>query len=128
MKTQILLLLTLLNLSIIAVAEVPVIRAEISVSPEMQPLFQKGGRLILHLTGQHQKEPRSSSEVTIGLTPEDWNPAQSVVLDSRSKDALSLGLEKISDLSSEKIYYQAVYNIFPPRAIVAGNPSVKSLH
>jgi len=118
-------LILILCLSIIPVwaQEVASLQVKIAVSPEMQKSFQKGGRLLLHLTTQREKEPRSKSEITIGVTPPNWNPSQAFVIDTKSKEVLINGLEKLSGHNSEKYYYQVVYkqNIDDGNENVEGN-------
>ena len=87
----------------------PSLQVQIAVSPEMQQSFQKGGRLLLHVTTQGEKEPRSKSEITIGVTPMNWNPTQPFLIDTKNKNLLSNGLEKLSEQHSEKYYCQVVY-------------------
>ena len=87
----------------------PSLQVQIAVSPELQQSFQKGGRLLLHVTTQREKEPRSKSEITIGLTAMNWNPTQPFIIDTKNKNLLSTGLEKLSGQHSEKYYCQVVY-------------------
>ena len=89
--------------------DVTTLQAKISVSSEMQKSFHQGGRLLLHLTSQREKEPRNMSEITIGVTPPNWNPSQTFVIDPKSKNVLTNGFEKLSGHNSEKYYYQVVY-------------------
>jgi hypothetical protein len=99
------------------------IKISISVSPEMQSSFQKGGRLLFHLTNQNEKEPRSHSEVTIGVTPDSWNPSNPFIIDIKNKAVLSNGLDKLAASLSKKYYYQVVYkqNIDDGNENVPGN-------
>lgn len=87
--------------------EIPFIKAEISVAPQLKQSFQKGGRLLLHLTKRQEREPRSRSEITIGVTPVGWNTSQSFIIDTKHKDVLVNGFLNLS--TQEKYYYQAVY-------------------
>jgi enterochelin esterase-like enzyme len=100
---------------------IPEIKAEIAVTPEMRQAFQKGGRLILHLTKKREREPRSHSEITIGVTPENWDASQLFIIDTKNKGVLANGLDNLS--GQEKYYYQAVYkqNIDDGNENVAGN-------
>ncbi|NQU54804.1 MAG: hypothetical protein HQ522_19965 [Bacteroidetes bacterium] len=103
--------------------EIPFIKATISVSPEMKQSFQEGGRLLLHLKWQSDREPRNRAEITIGVTPENWDPTQSFILDTRNKDVLTSGLDKLSEQVSGKYYCQVVYkqNIDDGNENVPGN-------
>ena len=103
--------------------EVSSLQVKIAVSPEMQKSFQQGGRLLLHLTTQREKEPRSKSEITIGVTPQNWNPSRTFVIDTKNKNVLTNGFEKLFGHSSEKYYYQVVYkqNTDDGNENVAGN-------
>lgn len=78
---------------------------------------------MLHLTNQNEKEPRSKSEVTVGVTPEDWDPATSFVIDTKRKNILNTGMDKMSAHVGEKYYFQVVYkqNITDGNENVTGN-------
>lgn len=81
----------------------------ISVSSAVKSSFVSGGRLLLHITKQREKDPRSKSEITIGFTPPNWNPDQSISFDTKNKEVLSRGLEKLSGVDTGKYFYQVVY-------------------
>ncbi len=89
--------------------EVPFSKAEISVSAEVKKSFEQGGRILLHLTKQREKEPRLKSELVIGLTPANWAGSVPLEFDSRTKNILIFTTEKNLPLAAEKYYYQAVY-------------------
>ena len=89
--------------------ESPSLQATIAVSPEIQKSFQQGGRLLLHLTSQREKGSRNKSEITIGVTPQNWNPSRTFVIDTKNKNVLTYGFEKLSGNNSEKYYYKVVY-------------------
>ena len=109
-RTQLFLAAALCLSSFITWAQkIPSLQAKINITPEMQQSFQKGGRLLLHLTKQREKDPRSKSEITIGVTPLDWNPTQSFLLDTKNKNVLSNELDELSGHLSEKYYCQLVY-------------------
>ena len=78
---------------------------------------------MLHLTNQNEKEPRSKAEVTVGVTPEDWDPATSFVIDTKRKNILNTGMDKMSAHVGEKYYFQVVYkqNITDGNENVTGN-------
>jgi len=99
------------------------LKVKVDVSPDVKASFQKGGRLLLHLTNQHEREPRSRSEVTIGVTPEDWDASKIFLIDTKKKNALVNGLDKLTSHLSEKYYYQVTYkqNIADGNENVAGN-------
>ena len=103
--------------------ETPFLLVKIAVSPEMQKSFQQGGRLLLHLTNQREKDSRNKSENTIGVTPQNWNPSRTFVFDTKNKNVLTNGLEKLSGHISEKYYYKVVYkqNIDDGNENVEGN-------
>lgn len=79
--------------------------------------------MLLHLTNQNEKEPRSKAEVTVGVTPEDWDPATSFVIDTKRKNILNTGMDKMSAHVGEKYYFQVVYkqNITDGNENVTGN-------
>lgn len=118
------LLMSFLFVTILSVAQRPLsLKVSISVSPEMKSSFIKGGRLIFHVTNQREKEPRNKSEVSIGATPENWDPANSCVIDTKKKNVLANGMEKLAAHVGDKYYYQVVYkqNIYDGNENVAGN-------
>lgn len=81
----------------------------LAVAPKMQSSFIPGGRILVHLTKQHEKTPRNKSEITIGFTSADWNPAKPVSFDTRNGKVLTNGLEKLNGIDTGKYYYQVVY-------------------
>ena len=88
----------------------PYLKAEISLSSKIKQSFQTGGRLLLHITQQNEREPRNRSEITIGVTPQNWNPSQPFIINTRNnKEVLSVGTDKISEITQGKFYYQVVY-------------------
>jgi len=101
--------------------ETPSLQVKIAVSPEMQKSFQQGGRLLLHLTSQREKDSRNKSEITIGVTPQNWNPSRTFVIDTKNKNVSNNGMEKLSGHNSEKYYYKVVYK----QNIDDGNESVE---
>jgi predicted alpha/beta superfamily hydrolase len=84
-------------------------KISVSISPALQSSFTKGGRLLFHLTTQNEREPRSRSEVAIGVTPENWDGKKNYIIDTRKKMVLSNGIDKLPAHLSEKYYYQVVY-------------------
>jgi S-formylglutathione hydrolase FrmB len=91
-------------------AQTPVsIKLTVSVSPEVKNLFMKGGRIMLHLTNQNNWEVKPKSEATVGITPENWESNKSFVLDSRKKNVLTIGLDKLVSHISEKYYFSVTY-------------------
>jgi enterochelin esterase-like enzyme len=69
----------------------------------------KGGRLILHLTNQNNREVKPKSEATIAVTPDNWKSNNRFVLDSKDKNVLIVGLDKLPTHFSEKYYYNVTY-------------------
>ncbi|WP_229250450.1 alpha/beta hydrolase-fold protein [Emticicia aquatilis] len=98
-------------------------QVSIGITPEIRKSFIKGGRLILHVTKQHEREPRLWSEIAFGVTPQNWEINQSFVLDSKNKNVLNIGLDKLKGNPSDKYYFQVVYkqNIEDGQENVAGN-------
>ncbi len=77
----------------------------ITVVPELQKSFTKGGRLLLHFSKQIQKEPRQGSDFTVGITPQNWDGSSTFELNATDKGILSSGALP----SAGKIYCQVVY-------------------
>lgn len=102
-----------LSLANVKAGELPFPKATISVSPELKPSFRKGGRLMLHLTRQHEKEPRYRADITVGVTPKNWDCTDPFIIDISNSDVLLYGFEKWPALSAGKCYYQAVYKQNP---------------
>ncbi len=130
MKKQILIVLLLacfFSTIVVKAQDLPYIRANISVSPQMKESFQSGGRLLLHLTKQSEREPRIISEISIGVSPDNWEATQTFILDTRNNDVLTKGMEKLSEQVPEKYYYQIVYkqNIDDGNENVPGNIASK---
>lgn len=99
------------------------LKLTVTVSPEVEKLFMKGGRLILHLTNQNNRELKPKSEATIGETPVNWESSKSFVLDSKNKNVLAVGLDKLIPHFSEKYYCSVTYkqNIDDANERVEGN-------
>lgn len=90
--------------------QVPLVEAKLFVSDSLRNVFQTGGRLLLHITRQSEKEPRSRSEITIGVTtPDSWYGQDPFVFNTAEKTVLANGLAKIKDDPGGKLYYQFVY-------------------
>lgn len=81
----------------------------IAITPEIRQSFIKGGRLILHVTKQHEREPRLRSEITFGITPQNWEANLPFIFDSKAENVLNIGLDQLKLHSSEKYYFQVVY-------------------
>ncbi len=92
--TAFLLLLLISSTFLLQAQELPFRSAKISVAPELQESFTKGGRLLLHFSKQNLREPRQSSDITVGYTPTDWDGTQPFILDHNIKGILSIGAEK----------------------------------
>ncbi len=99
--------------------ELPFRSAKISVAPELQKSMTKGGRILLHFTKQNLKEPRQSSDFTVGVTPQNWDGSDDFILNAFDKSILSVG----SQPAAGKVYYQMVYkqNIDDAQENVPGN-------
>ncbi len=93
--------------------DLPFAKAEISVTAEVKKSFLPGGRLILYLTKQREKEPRFKSDITIGVTPVNWDLSMPYLLIAQTKLKLVNGLEKNLPLTSEKFYCQVDYKQNP---------------
>ncbi len=101
---------------------IPLIRATITVSSSVKPLFKDGGRLLLHVTKHAGKEPRNGSEIVIGITPDKWSSDLSYTFDSNDEKVLSVGAYSGNEPSG-KYYFQVVYkqNIDDAKENIPGN-------
>ena len=108
---------------LLSAQELPFLKAKITVSPEVRPLFVKGGRILLYLTTKSGKEPRHNSELTIGYTPLNWDPSAPFILDAKEKEILHTEISNTFVPLPGKFYYQAVYkqNIDDGQANIPGN-------
>jgi hypothetical protein len=99
------------------------LKITVAVSPEMQKAFVKGGRLIVHVTNQNDREVKPKSDATIGVTPDNWEATKSFVIDSKKKNVLNVGIEKLSTHLSEKYYCNVTYkqNVDDGNEKVEGN-------
>jgi hypothetical protein len=105
-----LLLLTLVAVSTVAMAqEIPVLKVKLSVAPEMKASFIKGGRVILYLTRQPNKEPRNGFDIVMGITPPNWDSSTDFVLDTRNHQVISAGTIGEFLSASEPFSFQVVY-------------------
>ncbi len=119
--TVLFLICLLMAISSVNAQETISIKVRVSVSPAMQQHFLQGGRLLCHITSQNGKEPRSNSEVTIGVTPSDWNRSNIFVIDTKRKNVLINGANKLKNHFSEKYFCQVVYK----QNITDGNENVE---
>lgn len=85
------------------------LKVSVTLSKEMQPYFTKGGRLLLHIDRQSKKEPKNKLEATFGITPNDWDGSSDFDLDTKDKNVLISGLDKIAGAPNEKLYCRVVY-------------------
>lgn len=85
------------------------ISVSVAISPAVKNDFQPGGRLLLHITRQKEKDPRYRSEITIGVTPEHWDASHSYQFDNTQKQVQENGLQLLDQSGSGKYYYQLVY-------------------
>lgn len=98
-------------------AQIPVSwQVRVSVAPALRQSFLKGGRLLLHVTKQKEREPRTRSEITVGITPQNWDGNNAFLLDTQAKEALSVGLDKLGDNPSGMYYFQVGYKQNPDDA------------
>jgi len=112
--TKTFLFISLFMISGLVIAqELPFRQVKISVLPELRPSFLKEGRLLLYLTTKGGKEPRFSSEVTIGITPSGWDSSKTYTFDSGDKNILHTDLAEGFMPVPHKYYYQAVYKQNP---------------
>ena len=119
-------LLFFLGMPLFTLAQAPdnvAFSISVSVSPQIKNSFIKGGRLILHLSKQNDKEPRTRNDITVGLNPIDWDGAGAYILATNDKNAINFGLNKLSGKTPEKYYFQLVYkqNTDEAQENVAGN-------
>lgn len=98
-------------------------KVKVTIASEIQHSFINNGRLLLHVTKQHEREPRLRSEIAFGVTPQNWEANFPFVLDSKDKNVLNIGLDKLKPNASDQYYFQAVYkqNIEDGQENVAGN-------
>ena len=103
--------------------ELPFLKAEISVSPEVRSSFVQGGRILIYLSKERGKEPRNSSELIVGFTPRNWNSSTSVILDAKDSELLHTDLGNGFVPVPKKYYFQAIYkqNFDDGQANVPGN-------
>lgn len=85
------------------------IKIPVSVSTAMQTSFRAGGRLLLHMTMQSDKEPRSKSEMTIAVTAKDWNGQKPFLINTKDQTVLINGFEKFNMNEPVKWFCQVVY-------------------
>jgi hypothetical protein len=125
MKYKFAILTFILNLAVnnILAQDLPFSKAKISVSTEIIQSFIKSGRLLIYFTSQNGNEPRYRSEVTVGVTPKDWNLLTPTIIDLTNKDVMNSGFQYWSVKNSNKFYFQAVYkqNIDDGQENVPGN-------
>ena len=116
--------ISLFHISVLTSAqELPFGQVKISVAPEVQPSFIMGGRLLLYFTTKGGKEPRNNSDVTVGITPENWNSQGTYILDSENKEIRHTDLAEGFVPLPKKYYYQAVYkqNVDDGQINIPGN-------
>ncbi len=98
-------------------------KVKVTIVTEIQQSFIKGGRLILHVTKQNEREPRLRSEIAFGVTPQNWDASKPFVIQSKDKNVLNIGLDKLKPNTNDKYYFQVVYkqNIDDGQENVSGN-------
>lgn len=92
--------------------EIPSLKVKISVSQQVIDSFLQGGRLILHL--KHNLKDHSG--ISIGVTPNYWDPSSPFIINTRNKNVMAVGLQKLQDYNGEKYYYQVYYKQIPDDA------------
>lgn len=120
---KILILVSLLVCNLAHAQQSFTFKITVEVSDEMKASFTPGGRLLVHVTNQKEKEPRNKSEFTIGVTPDNWISTNRFVIDTKSKKVLTNGIAKLAGHTAEMYYYQVVYkqNKLDGNENVAGN-------
>ena len=123
LSSKMLLLLVWALPQLVLAGELPFKKARIAVAPEVQKSFVAGGRIILRLTRQNLKEPRQQAELTVGITPANWNGNTIYTLNAGDKSLLSNGSEKWNPATPGKVYCQVLYkqNIDDGQENVPGN-------
>ncbi len=87
----------------------PLVKVNIGVATTLRSSCTQEGRLLVHITQQHERDPRYRSEITIGITPGAWDPATKFQFDSKDKRVLENGMEKLMPSTTGKYYCQVVY-------------------
>ena len=96
--------------SIHAMAQLtPALKFTIELGESQSNVFKKGGRLLMHLTTQKEKEPRFKSELTIGVTPKDWNGQKPFLINTKDQQVMVNGFDKFKLNGPIKWYCQVVY-------------------
>ena len=80
-------------------------KVQINIAPELQKSFNKGGRMMIHFSGQNKSEPRQSGSFTVGYTAQEWDGKASFTLTSTDKGILSSGSYPVA----ATVYAQVVY-------------------
>ena len=103
--------------------ELPFRQVKISVSPGIKSSFIKGGRLLLYLSREREREPRNHAEVIFGYTLNNWDGESPFTLDANDKEILHTDLAEGFIPVPKKFYYQAIYkqNIDDGQADIPGN-------
>jgi hypothetical protein len=84
-------------------------KATVTVSPDIKQSFVKDGRLLIHFTRQRATEPRLRSEITVGVSPKNWDNSAPFVVETKNSDVNVYGLEKWKVQTPGMIYFQTVY-------------------
>ena len=85
------------------------LKVKVSVAPEMKSSFQKGGIVYLRINRQPGREPRNSTEVSIGVINTNWDGNHPFVFTSDQKNLIPKGSELLSGSKKEKFYCQIFY-------------------
>jgi len=97
--------------------------ATITVSPEIRSSFITGGRLLLYVSREREREPRDHADVKFGFTLKNWDGASPFVLEATDKGILHTDLAEGFIPVPKKFYYQAIYkqNVDDALADIPGN-------
>ena len=87
----------------------PRLRVEILISSKIKKEFHPGGHLTIHITKQHEREPRFRSEITLGINPVNWNGNKPFVMSTTSKSLVAYGLSRLKIDLNHIYYYQVLY-------------------
>lgn len=109
-----LLLLAIIGLTIfiqssLFAQKLPFKNLTVSVDPSLQQKFTKGGRLFIRFTQQKEKEPRFQNEISVSLTPENWEANQPMIINRKTINFKSKGLDKWVSNERDQFYFQILY-------------------
>lgn len=88
---------------------IPPLRVKVTVAPEMRTSFIEGGRIILYLTRQANKEPRRGFDVVVGVNPTNWSATGEFILDTRNPGIVTVSTLNEFLNSPAPFSYQVLY-------------------